>query len=212
MSAAKALAIPLTALGLTVSALTLPVHAADFSDPTWPCIQRKIETLSPGLMWPFPLKEDTKVQNAQLAADSADLAARLALRRIELADLDGAVQAFVTQHGASPETLGLVFEQAFDTLSTRRARIINGIGHFSMGQISLAEQVGSLRIDLDVALSAADPDYDRIDTLEAQLDWDQVIFSDRQQSITYLCETPTLLERRLFGIAQMLQQYVQDNG
>ena len=37
------------------------------------------------------------------------------------------------------------------------------------------------------------------------VDWDQVIFSDRQQSIVYLCETPQLIEKRLFAIARMLQ-------
>ncbi len=55
-------------------------------------------------------------------------------------------------------------------------------------------------------MAEEDPDYDRVDALEEQLDWDQRIYNDRQRSITYLCETPTLLERRLFVIAQMLQQ------
>ena len=50
------------------------------------------------------------------------------------------------------------------------------------------------------------PDFDRIDGIEEQLDWDQLIHSDRQQSIQYLCETPQLIERRLFSISQMLQQ------
>lgn len=212
MSVTNALAIPLAVLGLTVSWLALPARAADFSDPAWPCIQRKVETLSPGLMWPFPLNQGAKAADEQLAHDSADLAGTLALRRIELTDVDGAVREFVDRHGSSPETLGLVFGQAFDTLSTRRRRIINGIGDFSLGQIRLSERVDSARAEMDTALSANEPDYDRIDALEEQLDWDQLIYTDRQRSIIYLCETPTLLERRLFSIAQMLQQYIQDEG
>ena len=47
---------------------------------------------------------------------------------------------------------------------------------------------------------------DRVDALEEQVDWDQRIFTDRQKTITYLCETPTLLEKRLYAISQMLQE------
>ncbi|PCJ08132.1 MAG: hypothetical protein COB16_09015 [Rhodobacteraceae bacterium] len=194
------------------SELALPAHAADYSDPSWPCVQRKVETLSLGLMWPFPLIQNAEAADEQVIRDGADLADTLALRRVDLDDVDGAMQAFVDRHGGSPEVLGLVFGQVFDTLSTRRTRIINGIGDFSLGQISLSKRVDSVRAKMDIALAAADPDYDKIDVLEEQLDWDQIIYTDRQRSITYLCETPTLLERRLFRIAQMLQHYVPDEG
>ena len=85
-------------------------------------------------------------------------------------------------------------------------RIIGGIADFSLGQIALAEKIDATRMEMDTALAADDPDYDRIDALEEQLDWDQVIFTDRQKSITYLCETPQLIEKRLFAIARMLQE------
>lgn len=55
-------------------------------------------------------------------------------------------------------------------------------------------------------MAQAEPDYDRVDALEEQVDWDQRIFTDRQKTITYLCETPTLLEKRLYAISQMLQE------
>lgn len=210
MSVAKTLTIPLALLGLTVSGLGLPAQAADFSDPTWPCIQRKVEALSPGLMWPFPLKASAAGTDGQVLRASTDLADTLALRRIDLEHVAGAVQDFVDQHGGSSDILGLVFARVFDTLSTRRTRIINGIGDFSLGQISLSNRVDSVRAEMEIALAAETLDYDRIDTLEEQLDWDQVIYTDRQRSITYLCETPTLLEQRLFRIAQLLQGYVHD--
>ena len=108
--------------------------------------------------------------------------------------------------------LGLVFDRVFTGLSKRRTRIISGIGEFSLGQIDLAEQIDRVRAEMDAALAAEPPDYDKVDQLEEQLDWDQLIYSDRQRSITYLCETPQIIERRLFAIAQMLQEAVQDQG
>ena len=189
-----------------------PGAAADFSDPTWPCIQRKVENLSLGLMWPLPVDPTLTEGDAALERDVAELAETLILRRIPLEDLQGQVDSFAATYEGDADRLGLVFARAFDTISKRRTRIIKGIGDFSLGQIALAEKIDVARAEIDTLMAASEPDFDRVDALEEQIDWDQVIHTDRQRSITYLCETPTLLERRLFGIAQMLQQAIREDG
>lgn len=192
-------------LPLLAALVALPAGAADFSDPTWPCIQRKVESLSAGLMWPHPLDPAAEPRDAAQAEAIADLAGLLALRRVPLEDLQDEVAAFATAQDGDVTALGLVFSRVFDTLSKRRSRIMGGIEDFSLGQIALAERIDANRAEMDAILARAEPDFDRVDALEEALDWDQVIYTDRQRNITYLCETPTLLERRLFGIAQMLQ-------
>ena len=87
-----------------------------------------------------------------------------------------------------------------------RGLSIGGIGEFSLGQIALSEKIDSARAEMDSQMAQAEPDFDRVDALEEQVDWDQRIFTDRQKTITYLCETPTLLEKRLYAISQMLQE------
>lgn len=182
-----------------------PVAAADFSDPTWPCVQRKVETLSLGLMWPVAVPE-VELTDAALASDIDDLAGTLAIRRLDMDTLRAEVEAFAERWpDNTAEHLSRAFAQTFDSLNTRRSQIIAGIGDFSLGQIALAEKIDAMRLQMDTALAADEPDYDQIDALEEKLDWDQTIFSDRQQSITYLCESPQLIEKRLFAIAQMLQ-------
>lgn len=194
------------ALSLALLAPALPVQAADYSDPTWPCVQRKVETLSPGLMWAFPLDPAAVAPDAARDADVRELAGYLSLRRVPLEELEPRVAAFAETYGGDPEALGLAFYTVFDTLSKRRSRIITGIGDFSLSQIALAEQIDANRLAMDVQMAKDAPDFDAVDALEEKLDWDQLIYTDRQRNITYLCETPTLLERRLFGIAQMLQR------
>ena len=185
------------------------VSAADFSDPTWPCVQRKVERLSVGLMWPNPIPESMPEDEATRDAIHA-LATKLAVRRIELDEIQPDVAAFADTYGGDAALLGLVFEDVFDSLATRRTRIINGIGDFSLSQIGLSEKIDDARVEMDTEMAKDDPDFDKVDALEEQIDWDQTIYTDRQQSITYLCETPTLLEKRLFGIAQMLQAEMQE--
>ena len=179
--------------------------AADFSDPTWPCIQRKVDGLSLGLMWQFPVPEALP-DDSQTQQDIADLADALMLRRLELETMRPAVAAFQEKYGNNPDLLGHVFSRTFAALTKRRSRIINGIGDFSLSQIALAENIDLLRLEMDDLLDAAEPDYDKIDVLEERIDWDQVIYTDRQRSITYLCETPQIIEKRLFAVARLLAE------
>ncbi|XDA99028.1 hypothetical protein AB1M95_03750 [Sulfitobacter sp. LCG007] len=193
------------AAGLAVGASG--AWGADYADPTWPCIQRKVDRLSPALMWQFPLPQTGTA--ADLPPDAAAFADKLALRRIDPESLAPEVESFARAHDGDPVLLGQVFSRTFDLLDRRRTRIIAGIGDFSLSQIRLSETIDATRLEMDRLSDAEDPDFDRMDALEEKLDWDQLIYSDRSQSITYLCETPQLIERRLFTIARMLGNAVK---
>lgn len=197
------------ALGLALVAV--PLQAADFSDPTWPCIQRKVEELSIGLMWTHPLPEES-VPDAETRREIDRLAGKLALRRLEVESLRPEVEAFAARHDGSPDMLGRVFDRVFKTLSTRRGKVMSGIETFSLSQIELSQRIEAAQTEMAALMDADAPDYDRIDALEEQLDWDQLIYSDRQSTITYLCETPTLIEQRLYSLSQMLRQQISEAG
>jgi len=206
ISCSKSLGI---ALSLMMSAGS--GHSADFSDPTWPCIQRKVPALSVGLMWTHALPE-TPETDPTLKQEIDSLAAKLALRRLEVEALRGDIEAFAARHDGAPEILGHVFQRVFKTLSTRRSKVISGIEAFSLSQIALSERIDAARAEMTRLADAENPDYDRMDALEEQLDWDQTIYTDRQSTITYLCETPTLIEKRLYSIARILQQQIREPG
>ncbi|MEM9439583.1 MAG: hypothetical protein AAGA73_03985 [Pseudomonadota bacterium] len=188
----------------------MPAIAADFSDPTWPCVQRKVEKLSLGLMWPMPVDPQFTPEDDVTEKNIGELVETLVLRRIELDDTRPSIDAFAERHAGDASLLGQVFAAVFERLSQRRSQIIEGIGDFSLGQIALAEKIDGTRLEMNKLMEAEDPDFDRVDALEEQLDWDQTVYSDRQRSITYLCETPILLEQRLYSVAQMLQAVVQE--
>lgn len=197
------------ALAALIAATLCPaatVQAEDFSDPTWPCIQRKVERLSIGLMWPDPAPEEPL--EGDLAAAVETLGATLSLRRLDESQMQEAVEAFTAEHPASREIMGRVFADTFDHLNRRRTLLIDGIGEMSLGQGDLAKRIDAARAEFDDLADADEPDFDRIDALEEQIDWDERIYNDRQKSITYVCETPVLLEKRLYSIAQMLQAAV----
>ncbi len=180
--------------------------AATYSDPSWPCIQRKVEDLSLGIMWPHPIGDEKIAASLQPAA--GDLAAKLALRRISLEEAKPLVAEFAKTHPATDrDVFGQIFKMVFDRLSADRRKIIAGIEKYSFKQIALSKDIDKTRGDVASLMKAGEPDYDKIDQLEEKLDWDERVYRDRAQSLTYVCETPILLEKRLYAIAQLLLGY-----
>lgn len=179
-----------------------PGVAADFSDPDWPCIQRKVENLSAGLMWPHP------VTKAALAPEAEELAAVLALRRVSLEEAETHVRDFVARHPSDEQALGSIFQGVFDRLSENRKRLISGIARYSQSQIALSARIDADRIEMAKLSGEKAPDFDRIDKLEEEMDWNERIYLDRSRALTYVCETPVLIEKRVYAIAQILLKHL----
>ena len=194
----------LAALGLAAAG---PAAAADFADPTWPCIQRKVDELSIGLMWPHPIEPVEPDAATEAAVER--LVDRLTLRRIPVEETEGDIADFVAAHGGGEPLLGHVYERAFRKLAGTRHKIMTGIEEYSLSQIDLSDRIGATRAEMDAIMATDEPDFDRVDVLEETLDWDERIYDDRRRSLTYVCETPVLLEKRLYAIAQMLAAAVE---
>ncbi|MBE3636989.1 hypothetical protein ICN82_02070 [Mangrovicoccus sp. HB182678] len=180
-----------------------PVAAQPAPDPSWPCIQRKVPRLSPGLMWARPLPQ-IKL-DAETAAEAADVVSRLVLRRAPPEEARPALDAFAQRHGDGPEMMGYLFSESFERLSQLRGRIMRGIEDYAESQIALSARIERNRREMERLMAAPEPDFDRVDALERQVMWDERVFADRQQSLTYVCETPVLLEKRLYAISRMLE-------
>lgn len=202
MQIARALTATLTALILGGT-----MQAADFSDPTWPCIQRKVGELSLGLMWPHPVPEGPLPD--AIAEDATTLITALSLRRIGIDEARERIAAFAEAHpDLTQDDLGKVFRAVFDRVQRDRSAIISGIERYSLKQIALSEAIEDTRVRMDTLMKADAPDFDQVDELEEKLDWDERIFRDRAQSLTYVCETPVLLEQRIYAIGQALMAQI----
>ena len=183
------------------------VSAEDYSDPTWPCVQRKVEQLSLGLMWPHLAPENEAVQDLTPAA--ATLVDTLVLRRVSIDEVEDITADFAaTNDHLTQDDYTDIFQAIFNKINRDRTDIIAGIGRYSLSQIDLATRIETARIDMDNEMAKQDPDFDKVDALEEQLDWDQRIYRDRAQSLLYVCETPVILEKRAYAIAQTLSHHL----
>lgn len=197
---------------LIMAASTIaPAKSADFSDPDWPCIQRKVPHLSIGQMWAGPLIDETRLKTWRDNNDIHRLAFLLSLRRTPLEAADGMIADFAKRDDLGTDVsdrMTTLFAGVFSLIDRERSEIISGIARYAHKQDALAQRIDKSRDELQVLNEATDPNYDRIEELQDQVDWDQRIFRDRAQSLTYVCETPVILEKRAFSLARSIQQHL----
>lgn len=195
------------ALGLIGLMLAGPVQAGGPVDPDWPCIQRRQPALSLAQVWSGPLPGAQGDAPAEAGAGATGpallaLSQQLALRRTSLEQAEELVGGFAASAG--PEELTALFVATFENIQSQRNRVMAGITRYAHKQEALDAQIVELRHGFASASAAADPDFDQLDRMEADLDWMTRIFQDRQQSLTYVCETPVILEQRAFAIGRII--------
>jgi hypothetical protein len=182
------------------------------TDPSWPCVQRKVESLSAGQFWTGP--DIAAAGDWGSDNDAAVLAQKLASRRTELSDVDPLLDAFVQKIGtdkdAREKALTRVYAGVFEVVNGERAKVMNGIARYAQGQRRMAERI---RDEADKISQVKDSPSKGDETelpkdqtdLETKFAWDRRIFQERTQSLTYVCEVPQLLEQRLGEIARKIQ-------
>jgi hypothetical protein len=190
------------ALGAVLAALAAPGWAASSDDPDWPCIQRKVDTIAMFQMWSGPMPEGAWRDDEAIRRE----AARLAPRRVPIEEVEAAAAELVDgmPDDERAETLGQLFNGIVDLIQRERQEIMGGIARYARSQARLAERVDAQQAELRVLNAQAEKDWDAIEELQDTVDWDARLHRERAQSLTYVCETPVLLEQRAFAIGRAL--------
>lgn len=184
-------------------------------DPDWPCVQRKVETLSPGQFWTGP--DIAAAGDWGSDNDAAVLAQKIASRRTELSQVDPLLNEFAGKFGsdkdAKDKALTRVYAGVFEVLNGERNKIMSGITRYAQGQRRMAERI---RDEADKISQIKDAPSKGDETelpkdqtdLETKFAWDRRIFQERSQSLTYVCEVPQILEQRLGEIGKRIQAHL----
>lgn len=183
--------------------------SASSSDPDWPCVQRKVLHLSTGQMWAGPAITDEELKGWRKHAGVAELAPVLAVRRTSQEEAEALIGAFAQDLGGTKnDTLPLLFAGVFSLIERERSQIISGISRYAHTQTDLSAAIETTQNRL-TELNAAEPlDFDTIEELEDEVIWKTRIYKDRAQSLTFVCETPVILERRAFAIARAIMAHL----
>jgi hypothetical protein len=192
-------------LALLLSAAA-PALAKPMDDPDWPCAQRRTGPISAAAVWSGP--DPAEAGRWDDDREAAALARKLASRRTPIEEADRLIDEFAAKAGADkPARLTHLFAGVLDLVNTERNRIVAGVVRYAQGQRRLADKI---RLEADKISDAQESkdvsSPDALDEAQSSLKWDKRIFDDRAKALTYVCETPVLLERRVFEIARKIQQ------
>jgi hypothetical protein len=189
------------------------VLAADAANPDWPCVQRKVATLTSAQMWDGPAVDDlTQWRDDE---EMGKLIGFLASRRIPLAEAAAAIAQFAA---AQPQdkrdgALKLLFAGLLGTINSDRAVVMSGIERFQQRQKARAAEIERQGIAIrELKERAAGDEKARpeLAAAEERYDWDVRVFSERQQSLPLACEVPVLIEQRLFELGREIRARMSD--
>lgn len=184
-----------------------PVPAAE-SMAEWPCVQRKVETLTVTQFWDGPPVEALKGWDKD--PDVSLLIETLASRRVPVAQAEAALKTFAdSQPGDSRDArLTLLFAGLFEKVNNERKTVVTGIGRYQKSQKQRSaelERQGTEIADLEVKAGSDEKAAADLEVAQEHFAWASRIFQERQTSVPLACELPVLIEQRLYGLAKSIR-------
>jgi hypothetical protein len=198
----------------TVIELAAPrVHAADPANPDWPCVQRKVVTLTSAQMWDGPPVDDLRQWRDN--EEIRKLVTVLASRRVPLEEAAGAIARFAETQppGERDDALKLLFAGLLDVINNDRAVVMSGIERFQQrqrGRAAEIERQGAVLRQLKERAASDEAARAELASTQDRYNWDVRVFSERQQSLPLACEVPVLLEQRLFELGREIRSHMTD--
>ena len=161
-------------------------------------------------MWAGPEIDDVDMRAWRKLEEIAPLVSVIALRRTSEDEAVALIeQLAATTTDDKSEKLKLLFAGAFTLIDRERSEIIGGIARYARTQTALSKSIEESQNKLTELNKASEPDWDRIEELEDKVFWDTRIYKDRAQSLTYVCESPVILERRAFALARAIMNELE---
>jgi hypothetical protein len=198
---------------LMLAGLSGNAQAAFGTSKDWPCIQREMPKISAGMVWTGD-PVDAKDRSWTKMPKVAEAVQQVISRRKNIDEVHDAIDAFAANLKEDrTEALRALFVGALQKINAERRHIMGGIKRYSRRQSALADQIRekSLREEelLRKKSTLNDEEKQKLSELSDEVKWDTRIYEERERSLTYVCETPVMLEQRLFQIGRHISSLIK---
>lgn len=208
MPSAKLIAIAMVAWGAVSVALAVPVSVPPAALSTWPCPALRVPHLSVAAIWAGPPITTIKPRDWQSDLQLDPLVTRLALRRTPLSEAKAAIGGLASQSGPTTQHRLAVL---FDALNSERDQVIAGLDRLGCSQLRTAGAIRAAITQMHALQDAANSDPAALKKASDQLDWTLRLYKEKKLAARYVCESPALIEHRLYQLAQMISAICPDN-
>jgi hypothetical protein len=184
---------------------------SDEGSPDWPCVQRKVLTITPAQIWDGPSIEGLK--GWENDDRIVDLTAYLESRRVPITDAEKAIKEYAASlpEAERDQKLMLLFASLLDKINSDRQFVIGRVEEFQRRQKARAaelEREGQKLAELNQAIPPDEqlgPQDAKLTPEQQEYNWNARIFAERQQNLTVACEIPVLIEQRAYEVAQLIR-------
>jgi hypothetical protein len=179
--------------------------------PDWPCVQRKVLSITPAQIWDGPSIDDVKGWEGDERI--AELTDYLESRRIPLEDAEKAIKEYAESipAGERDKKLTALFASVLSKINTDRQFVIGRVEEFQRRQKARAKELEREGRKLSEMNQEIPPDEQagprdvKLTTEQQEYNWNARIFQERQQSLTVACEIPVLIEQRAYEISRLIR-------
>lgn len=170
----------------------------------WPCVQRRVETISPAQIWDGP--DVSGADNVERTDATRALVDRVVARRLPLDEAATMVKDFIAElpEAEREATATAIVADILDRLNRERGEVMVGIERYGAKQKALAQRLRDEGAEFAGLRQRPDVSPGEIEKARQALVWDTRIFDERRQSLTYVCEVPVLIEQRAFGLGRAI--------
>jgi hypothetical protein len=170
----------------------------------WPCKQVRVPEIALGGVWTGP-SLDKERQAWRGDAAVADLIAHIAPRRTPLEEGERRIAEFAKGAGANRrERLTLLFAGLYERLNDERREVVVGLDRFGRRLKEMADktrQESQAFFDLQ---NQKPPDPEAIKKAAETMQWRVRLFDEQRKMVTYVCESPALIEQRFGALARAI--------
>ena len=124
----------------------------------------------------------------------------VAARRVPVADAQKQIRDYAAgaDGGSGRRSHGDAGPGLFDHMNAERSQVISGIARYAAQPDRARSAVRKEAPDVDALRANPMRTPTRSPARTDRLTWETRIFEERVQSLTYVCEVPTLIEQRLY--------------
>lgn len=196
--------IPLIVLGAAV-----PSFAVEDVEELWPCIQRRVPELSLPQIWNGP-ELPTSASEWTNAPEVRALVPELAARRVPIENAEQTIRDFAARLSGAQreERLMMLVRGLFDQMNAERSQVMAGIERYTRRQVEMADTLRKETAEVDALRSNPQLDPNEVARRTMALDFETRVFHERAQSLTYVCEVPTIIEQRLYRLANTIASLI----
>lgn len=176
--------------------------AAQTAQSDWPCKQVRVPDIALGGVWSGPSIEAERKSWRNDAA-VADLITRIAPRRTPLESAEKMIADFAPAAGDKRKArLTLLFAGLYERMNDERREVVTGLDRFGRRLKEMAEKTREETKSFYALQSQKPADPEAVKKAGEALQWRVRLFEEQRKMVTYVCESPALIEQRFGALAR----------